>query len=150
MSKKFSLKNKLIFVFGLLVALATSIEGLLAIRVTRKAITEKVEEQLTTKAIDTAEIIEGRLSAFLQKMEGIARMPFLYDASYSYPEKAILLHAEAENSEKVKEFDVITMDGTFYYAGGSVTVQEREYFKQAITGKNYVSEPYTEKQQVLW
>ncbi|MFC2331299.1 MAG: methyl-accepting chemotaxis protein [Treponema sp.] len=145
MSKKFSLKNKLIFVFGLLVALATSIEGLLAIRVTRKAITEKVEEQLTTKAIDTAEIIEGRLSAFLQKMEGIARMPFLYDDSYSYPEKAILLQAEAENSEKVKEFDVITMDGTFYYAGGSVTVQEREYFKQAITSKSYVSEPYTEK-----
>lgn len=39
MAKRFSLKNKLIFIFGVLVAIATSIEGLLAIRVARRAVT---------------------------------------------------------------------------------------------------------------
>ena len=131
--------------FGLLIAIATSIEGALAIQIARKAVIERVEEQLTNKASDTAEIIEGRLSAFFQKMEGVARMPFLYDDSCPFPEKAKRLTADAEHDKDVKEFDVIDIDGTFYYDGGSVNVQDREYFKQASTGKNYVSEPYYER-----
>ncbi|MFC2602615.1 MAG: methyl-accepting chemotaxis protein, partial [Treponema sp.] len=141
----FSLKNKLILIFGALIAVAAFVEGFLAVMMGRKAVTEKVETHLIGKSNDTTEIIEGRLSAFFQMMEGIARMPFLYDESYSYPEKANLLQEEAKYNANVKELDVIAMDGTFYYAGGSVAVQDREYFKQAVTGKKYVSEPYTER-----
>ena len=141
----FSLKNKLILIFGALIAVAAFVEGFLAVMMGRKAVTEKVETHLIEKSNDTTEIIEGRLSAFFQMMEGIARMPFLYDESYSYPEKANLLQEEAKHNANVKELDVIAMDGTFYYAGGSVAVQDREYFKQAVTGKKYVSEPYTER-----
>lgn len=64
MKKRFSLKNKLILIFGALIALASSIEGLFAVRVARKAVTEKVEGHLTGKAQDTAEIIDGRITAF--------------------------------------------------------------------------------------
>ena len=145
MKKRFSISKKLIFIFCALIAIALLAEGILAVRIARKAVTEKVEIQLIDKANDTAEIIEGRLSAFFQMMQGIARMPFLSDNSCSYPEKAILLQEEAKHNKNIKELDVITMDGTFYYAGGSLAVQDREYFKQAITGKNYVSEPYTER-----
>ena len=66
MKKRFSLKNKLIFIFGALVMLATSIEGFLAVRIARKAVIEKVESQLTDKASDTAEIIDGRITALFQ------------------------------------------------------------------------------------
>ena len=145
MSKRFSMKSKLILIFGLLIVIATSIEGALAIQIARKAVTERVEEQLTNKAIDTAEIVDGKVKAFFQKMEGVARMPFLYDDSCSFPEKAKRLTAEAEHNKDVKEFCVIDIDGTFYYDGGSINVQDREYFKQASAGKNYVSEPYNER-----
>lgn len=91
MKKRFSISKKLIFIFGALIAIALIAEGILAVRIARKAVTEKVEIQLIDKANDTAEIIEGRLSAFFQMMQGIARMPFLSDNSCSYPEKAILL-----------------------------------------------------------
>ena len=64
MAKRFSLKNKLIFVFGALVAIATSIEGLIAIRTARRAVTEKIEAHLISKASDTAEIIDARNSVF--------------------------------------------------------------------------------------
>ena len=42
MKKCFSMRNKLLIIFGLLVALATIIEGLLAIQTARKAVTEKI------------------------------------------------------------------------------------------------------------
>ncbi|MGP1431338.1 MAG: protease, partial [Treponema sp.] len=43
MKKRFSMRNKLLIIFGVLVALATIIEGLLAVRTARKAVTEKIE-----------------------------------------------------------------------------------------------------------
>ena len=64
MKKRFSMRNKLLIIFGVLVALATIIEGLLAVRTARKAVTEKIETHLIDKAADTAEIIDGRVNAF--------------------------------------------------------------------------------------
>ena len=79
MKKRFSLKNKLVIIFGLLIAVASLIEGILAVQTARKSVTEKVETHLIDKARDTAEIVEGRLTAFFQFIEGLARMPALCD-----------------------------------------------------------------------
>lgn len=79
MKKRFSLRYKLILIFGLLIALASTIEGILAVRTARKAVIEKIQTHLIDKATDTAEIIDGRITAFWQFLEGIARMPFLRD-----------------------------------------------------------------------
>ena len=79
MKKRFSIRYKLILIFGLLIALASLVEGLLAVRTARKAVTEKVEAHLIDKAADIATIIEGRITAFWQFLEGIARMPALVD-----------------------------------------------------------------------
>ena len=65
MKKRFSIRYKLILIFGLLIALASSIEGLLAVRTARKAVTEKVESHLTDKAADIAEVIDGTHYRFL-------------------------------------------------------------------------------------
>ena len=78
MAKRFSLKNKLIFVFGTLIALSSAIEGLFAINIARKAVTEKVEAQLIDKASDTAEIIDGRLNTmfhFCRALRGCRLLP---------------------------------------------------------------------------
>ena len=71
MKKRFSLRYKLMIIFGLLIALASSIEGLLAVRTARKAVTEKVETHLTDKAADVAEIIDGNINSFFQFFEGV-------------------------------------------------------------------------------
>ncbi|MGP1432596.1 MAG: methyl-accepting chemotaxis protein, partial [Treponema sp.] len=75
MKKRFSMRNKLLIIFGLLIVLATSVEGILAIRTARRAVVEKIETHLKDKATDTAEIIDGRITAFWQFLEGVARMP---------------------------------------------------------------------------
>ena len=77
MKKRFSLRYKLILIFGLLIVLASTIEGLLAVRTARKAVTEKVEAHLVDKVSDTEEIINGRIQTLFQLLEGIARAPTL-------------------------------------------------------------------------
>ena len=64
MKKRFTLRKKLILIFGFLIGAASVIEGLLAIRTARKAVTEKVETHLIDKATDVAEVIDGRVIAF--------------------------------------------------------------------------------------
>ena len=70
MKRRFSLRYKLILIFGLLIAIASLVEGLLAIRIARKAVTEKIETHLVDKAADTAEIINGRITAFFKDLHG--------------------------------------------------------------------------------
>ena len=63
MKKRFSIRYKLIIVFGVLIAIASSMEGFLATRTARKALAEKVDTHLLDKAADIAEIIDGRVTA---------------------------------------------------------------------------------------
>ena len=70
MKNRFSIKLKLLVIFGLLVALSVLILGVFAMQFAKKAVTEKVEVQLIDKASDTAEIIDGRVEAFAQFLDG--------------------------------------------------------------------------------
>ena len=81
--KRFSMRNKLMIVFGLLILAVGFTLALIAVRTARKAVTEKVATHLIDKATDTAEIIDGRVTAFWQFLEGIARMPILRDNTLS-------------------------------------------------------------------
>jgi len=143
--KRFSMRHKLLIVFGLLILMVGLILSVLAVRVARKAVTEKVETHLIDKATDTAEILDGRVTAFWQFLEGIARMPALYDSSYSYSEKIVLLQKEAALNDRIKELDITDKNGNFYYAGGSVQVSDREWFQKALSGGKFVTEPYIER-----
>ena len=142
MAKRFSLKNKLVLIFGALVAVASLVEGLFAVNIARKAVTEKVEAHLTNKAEDVAEIINGRMTAFFQYVEGIARMPALRDETLSPKEKAQSLVTEAEHNAKIDLFGISDMQGNRFDTLGIQTfIGDREWFQSAIKGKNFLSEP---------
>ena len=113
MQKRFSLRYKLIIIFGLLIALASLIEGLFAVRTASKAVTEKVEAHLIDKAIDTAAIIDEKVNILLSFIEGIARMPMLYSNEFSYQEKVKVLAQEAKQNDKILELNVTDPNGTF-------------------------------------
>ena len=69
MKKRFSMRNKLLIIFGFLIAAATIIEGVLAVQTARKAVTEKIETHLKDKATDIAEVIDGRLHSFFNLLK---------------------------------------------------------------------------------
>ena len=141
MKKRFSIRYKLILIFGLLIALASTIEGLLAVRIARKAVTEKVETHLIDKASDVAEIIDGRVTAFWQFLEGIARLPLFSDTSISNAEKIKLLQKEATFNSDIFELDFSELDGTVHSIDGDAHIGDREWFQAARSGKPFISEP---------
>lgn len=140
--KRFSLRKKLVLIFGFLIAAALTIAALITIRNARKAVLEKVEAHLTDKATDIAEVINGRVSSVVQFIEGLARMPFLRDNSMPLTEKAELLIKEAERNKKIDYFGICDMQGNRYDGTGHRTsVRDREWFKSASQGKNFITEP---------
>ena len=145
MKKRFSIRYKLIIVFGLLIAIAASVEGFLATRIARKAVTEKVEDHLIDKATDVAEIIDGRITAVQQFLEGIARMPVFSDASVSNQEKVELLKEQVAFNTAIHELDFSELDGTLHSINGRANVGDREWFKAARNGKAFLSEPLFSK-----
>ena len=92
---------------------------------------------------DTVEIIDGKMQAFFQFLEGIARAQILQNDDVSLVEKARYLANETKFNSELKELDIIDMSGHVYLPNGKIIdVSDREYFKIAKTGKNFFSEPY--------
>ena len=143
--KRFSIRYKLIIIFGLLILAAGMVEGLLAVQTARKAVIEKVETHLIDKATDTAEVIDGRINAMFQFLEGIARMPTLTDAGASNAEKIKLLQKEAEFNPAINELDFSGLDGICHTPTGSLSVNDREWFHAAKNGKSFMSKPLISK-----
>ncbi len=142
-------------IFGLLIFSATVLLGLLAVWIARKAVAEKVEAHLIDKADDVADIIDGRAASLFQFIEGIARMPALRDETIPLKEKAQSLAAEANGNVKIDLFGVCDLHGTRFDSNGNKTfVGDRDWFKTALTGKNFISEPMisraTNKLQIIF
>ena len=144
--KRFSIKNKLLIIFGLLVATATTLLGVLATNIARKAVTEKIETHLIDKASDIAEVINGRLTSFFHFSEGLARMPVLRDANISPREKTAFLITEAARDSNIRELAFIDNKGTYYGASGkTIDLSHREYVRRTLAGEDFISEPYVSK-----
>ena len=142
-TKRFSLRNKLIIIFGLLILAAGLVEGLLAVRTARKAVIEKVEAHLTDKATDVAEVIDGRIIALFQFIEGLARMPAFRDPELSYTEKAVRLEKEIAFNKVLFGSVITDLQGNMYSADGKViSVKDYAWFKASIGGTNFLSEPF--------
>lgn len=142
MKTRFSMRYKLIVIFGLLISIASLVDGILAVRTARKAVVEKIEAHLIDKATDTAEIIDGKITAFFQFFEGIARTPILRDPTLSYQEKTAYLVKEAAFNTRIHKMNLCDMHGIRYAENGQqVDVSDREYFRAASQGKNFVAEP---------
>ena len=143
MKNRFSIKLKLLVIFGLLVALSVLILGIFAMQFAKKAVTEKVEVQLIDKASDTAEIIDGRIEAFAQFLDGIARMPAFRDPSSSYAEKSRLLDKEAAFNQTILQLNISDRQGFLHLSDGStIDIRSLGWYKNSDGGKDYVSEPF--------
>ena len=143
MKKRFSLRYKLILIFGILIAVAGITEGILTIRIARKAVTEKIEAQLMARARDAAEILDGKVMQWFQLLEGIAQMPTLRDSEVSHQEKAGMLQKLAEANNAFQKLSIVDKKGIDYLPDGSVNdISSADWFKR-YNGNRYMSEPFT-------
>jgi len=141
--KRFSIKLKLLLIFGTLLIISVLILGLLAMNMARKAVSEKVETHLIDKATDTAEILDGRVTAMFQFMEGIARMPALKNTDTTYQEKIDLLNKETAFNKLIKLLAFTDVQGNCHLEGGKMLdVKSRGWFQKSIKGNKFVTEPF--------
>ena len=142
-TKRFSLRNKLMIVFGLLILAVGLTLGILAVRTASRAVTEKVETHLIDKATDTAEVIDGRVNAFWQFLEGIARMPAFRDPTISYTEKCQLLDTEAAFNNQILDLNIADRKGILYTSDGkSTNISHLAWYKESNGGQKYFAEPF--------
>ena len=141
--KRGSLRTELMLAFGLLILAACLTLGILAVRTASNGITEKVEIHLIDKATDTAEIIDGRVNAFWQFLEGIARMPAFRDPAISYSEKSRLLDNEAAFNDQILDLNIADRKGLLYTSDGRATdISNLAWYKGSNGGQKYFSEPF--------
>lgn len=140
--KNFSIHLKLILIFGVLIAISCIMQNIFGVHTARQAVTEKIQTLLINKANDTSEIIDARIIAFWQFLEGIARMPELSDPTISAEARSILLDNEVAFNKDILILDFTDTNGIRYTTGGkTILVSDREWFNSAISGKRYVAEP---------
>ena len=155
MKKRFSLRYKLMIIFGALIAAASLLEIILAVYTARVAVTENIEDHLIDKAADTASIIDRQVAGFWQLFEGLARMPFLRDETLTLYQKVQMLSVEAERNAKIDYFGVCDLHGNRYDTRDTPTiVNDREWFRAPVRGKTYIMEPalshITNNMQILF
>ena len=142
MKKRFSLRYKLMIIFGALIAAASLLEIILAVYTARVAVTENIEDHLIDKAADTASIIDRQVAGFWQLFEGLARMPILRDPAVSYHEKTVFLAKEAAFNDDIHNMGLCDMEGRRHTNTGKIIdVSDRAYFQLAAQGKHFVEEP---------
>ncbi|UTC76833.1 HAMP domain-containing protein [Treponema sp. OMZ 799] len=141
--KRFSMRKKLMIIFGALIFISGLALAVLGVRVARKAVTEKVEAHLKDKASDTASIIDGRITAVFQFLEGLARMPIFSDEAVSYVEKSKQLNKEIKFIDFLYDAAIADINGNMYTEDNRViNIHSADWFKMSIDGKNFLTEPF--------
>ena len=144
MQKRFSIKLKLLIIFGLLIAVSILVLAVFALQLSKKAVTEKVQTHLIDKADDVAEIIEARINTLFQFAEGLARMPIFREPNVSYAEKLNFLKKEVAYNDLLVEAALTDGQGNMYHTVNKeiISVRDRGWFKTAVGGGKFVMEPY--------
>ncbi len=143
--KLFSIKYKLMIIFGLLATLSTATLSFFAITIAKDVAMEKVEKQLVEKAKDTANYIDKSIEFDLIELKNIANKNLYRDEAVSYVQKAKTLALEAKQ-HNFKGLYICDNKGNFYLENGkTLKVSDREYYQKTIKGNPFMTEPYEER-----
>ena len=140
--KYFSIRTKLLLIFGILITVAIVTLGSLAVKIATRTTRERVSTQLIVKAKDTAEIIDGRIIAFFQFIEGIARAQILRSEGTSIQEKLEYLAQEAKFNDNINDIAITEKNGTFHdIRQRNISVSHEAWFQAALRGEKTIMEP---------
>ena len=140
--KYFSIRTKLLLIFGILITVAIVTLGFLAVKIATRTTRERVSTQLIVKAKDTAEIIDGRITAFFQFIEGIARAQILRSEGSSIQEKLEYLAQEARFNDNIHDIAITEKNGTFHdIRKRDISVSHEAWFQAALRGEKTIMEP---------
>ena len=144
MAKRFSIKTRMMIIFGTLIVAALSLLSVLVFYQSQKAVMEKVTTHLLDKASDSATIVDGEVKECYEYLNGIASQQILRDANVSYQEKAIVLEEISKDADDVIALVIIDAQGLYHRSDGQLfDVSGQKWFQESHGGtKKYFSEPF--------
>lgn len=136
-----SLRQKLAVFFGLLVVVICGALSVTAYTYAKNALKDSTEKSILEVAKQTANSITGMVDGELAELESIAARNDIKGSDVSIEEKVKVLKEEAERIE-CDRLTIIDMKGTAFNGNGETSnLAEREYYKKAMSGESYVSDP---------
>lgn len=139
--RKVSIRTKLIIIFGLLIAISSAIQSIIAVNKARTAIKEKIEIQLTEKAKDVAALINARIEGLLSSLQAVGNNPLMKDPNADVKEILEFLNTEKNINPRIIRLDFCDMNGIRYSGKNLLNIGDRDWYKKAINGKTVLSEP---------
>ena len=138
--KIFSMGKKLLILFAAIVVISVSTQGIIGAVMSKKAILEKVEIHLKDKATDTADLVDSMVNSFLNFVSSASRASELRDIDAPYSDKIAYLKKEAAFNPRISEFSITDINGNCHTLDGRIfDVNNREWFKRALAGEQFVS-----------
>lgn len=132
-----SVKTKMLVLMGILLAVLCIGLGFISYRNASNVVTAQVNDSLKELAKQGAGRITAQINLTFSSLETIAAMEEMSGANQVDDTQAILKN-EAERNAYL-EMGVAGEDGLVVGSGNSI--KDMEYFKEAISGKDYVSDP---------
>ncbi len=141
-SRKFSIKYKLMLVFFSLMTIVVFSLTIVAVKISKKGVMEKVEAHLISNAKTVSSSVDRAIQFNYEKLGNIVDASFYRDESISFLEKAKELQIKGIRDGFLGLY-ICDTEGNLYLPNGELgSVAGKKYYMEALEGKNYITEPY--------
>ena len=142
-SKRIKISFKLIMLSLLLVTLSGLLLSVILIRNFHRVAKDTIYSNLQVIADNGAKIIEEKIMITKASLEILSRTPELIDPNLHPREKAAVIDRELQYNKDYLRFSFTPSDGIGYCTEGpSFNASNSEWFKTALSGKFFITEPY--------
>ncbi|KEJ01036.1 chemotaxis protein [Clostridium botulinum A2B7 92] len=140
-----SMKGKMLTYFLSLFLVICIAISFMAYFMSKRMIERKASSLMSEVSRQAVQNIEARLNGTLDSIETVANMPTIKDPKLGWDKKKTILDEEIKLHGHVK-MGIVGKDGQSIQTDGTtVSIKDRDYFKEAIEGKRTISEPIVSK-----
>lgn len=130
-----------VYMIGIILAICTAF-CVITIDQTRAAMNEAVDQSLLGLTRQAAATVKERVDTYFSEINALARDASFYDLRVN---QGKILKTLRNVKEDGGHLDVVVADkdGDAFSAGGiQLNIADKDYFKEALEGKNYVTDPF--------
>lgn len=140
-----SIKAKIVVsLIVLLLVVCTGFAGI-SYYTASNALVAKVEEALPQLAEQAANAVKNSVEGQLDTLEAIALNHVISDIDMAWEDKLMILNEEVARNGHIR-MGIVDLNGDMISTDGStMNIADRPYFKKAIAGEKYVSDPTVSK-----
>lgn len=141
MAKLKSIKIKLSLSFGVLLLLVCIGFGVITYMESSSTLSDKINESLIQLTNEATKIVQGKINLQINTLEVLAETESIRLDTLTLDEKLNLLKKEVERSDHLFMGISDTAGNSKNTNGDVISIANRDYFKNAVSGKNSVTDP---------